>query len=95
MTEEKQPHKAPSPTRGDPSPWAVAGLGMQFFVALIAFVYAGNWLDARVGTSPVFLFAGVFVGGGGSFYLSYRRLMRTAYPEDKPPTASRDGSVGQ
>ena len=76
MTEEKQGTTPPASASDGPSPWAVAGLGMQFFLALLAFVYAGNWIDARFGTAPVFLFAGVFVGGGATFYLSYRRLTR-------------------
>jgi hypothetical protein len=58
------------------SPWALAGLGTQFFVALVAFGYAGNWIDARLGLSPLFLLVGVFVGGGGTFFVSYRRLMK-------------------
>jgi F0F1-type ATP synthase assembly protein I len=64
-----------SPKAGEHSPWALAGLGVQFFAALILFVYAGSWLDDRFGLSPLFLLLGLFVGGGGSFYLSYRRLM--------------------
>jgi F0F1-type ATP synthase assembly protein I len=54
---------------------ALAGLGVQFFATLLLFVYAGTWLDNRLGTSPLCLLLGLFVGGGGSFYLSYRRLM--------------------
>lgn len=72
----KEPRRArradPSPT--DASPWALAGLGVQFFVALIVFAYAGNWLDKRAGTAPVLLVLGVFLGGGGSFFLNVRRL---------------------
>ena len=64
-----------APKAGERSPLALAGLGVQFFAALILFVYAGTWLDERFGTSPLFLLLGLFVGGGGSFYLSYRRLM--------------------
>lgn len=58
----------------DGSPWALAGLGMQFFASLLLFVYGGAWLDRRMDSSPLFLLLGVFVGGGGTFYLSYRRL---------------------
>ncbi|MES2524996.1 MAG: AtpZ/AtpI family protein [Gemmatimonadota bacterium] len=70
-----------SPPPGERSPWALAGLGMQFFAALVLFVYAGNWMDERFGTSPLFLLAGLFIGGGGTFYLSYRRLMRDGDPK--------------
>ncbi|HYW33152.1 MAG TPA: AtpZ/AtpI family protein [Gemmatimonas sp.] len=60
---------------GERSPLTLAGLGVQFFGAIVLFVYAGNWMDSRFDTSPLFLLAGLFLGGGGSFYLSYRRLM--------------------
>jgi F0F1-type ATP synthase assembly protein I len=60
---------------GEVSPWALAGLGMQFFVAILLFVYAGNWLDRRLGSAPLFLLGGLFLGGGGSFWTAYRRLM--------------------
>ena len=60
---------------------------MQFFVALIGFVYLGNWIDRRFATGPTFLLLGVFLGGGGSFYLSYRRL--TAPPPDAQDPSHR------
>jgi F0F1-type ATP synthase assembly protein I len=57
---------------------------MQFAAALVGFGYLGQWLDSRFDTSPVFLLAGVFLGGGGTFYASYRR--HTA------PSATTDGA---
>ncbi|MEI6740198.1 MAG: AtpZ/AtpI family protein [Gemmatimonadaceae bacterium] len=71
----KDADRGASPPR-EVSPWALAGLGMQFVVALLCFVYAGNWVDARFHTAPVGLLVGVFVGGGGSFVLGVRRIMR-------------------
>jgi F0F1-type ATP synthase assembly protein I len=69
---------------GEVSPWALAGLGMQFFMAILVFLYAGTWLDRRFGTAPLFLLGGVFLGGGGAFYSGYRRLTapRTPKPQD-------------
>ena len=52
-----------------------AGFGVQFAIAVLLFLYAGNWVDQRVGTSPLFLVLGVFVGAGASFYSIYQRLM--------------------
>ncbi|WP_373061604.1 AtpZ/AtpI family protein [Gemmatimonas sp.] len=49
---------------------------MQFFASILLFVYAGNWLDRRFDSSPLCLLVGLFVGGGGTFYASYRRLMK-------------------
>jgi F0F1-type ATP synthase assembly protein I len=57
------------------SPWALAGLGLQFCVAIVMFVYLGNWLDRRLDTAPLFLLGGVLVGGGGTFYSGYRRVI--------------------
>ncbi|WP_409926917.1 AtpZ/AtpI family protein [Gemmatimonas sp.] len=56
------------------SPWALAGLGTQFFGAILLFVWIGGWLDRRFDSTPLFLLGGVLLGGGGSFFMSYRRL---------------------
>ena len=77
MTSEPNP---PTPPDGDPSPLGVVALGFQFAAALIAFGYAGQWLDVRLNSAPVFLMIGVFFGGGGTFYLNYRRLMAPQPP---------------
>ncbi|MFN0097275.1 MAG: AtpZ/AtpI family protein [Gemmatimonadaceae bacterium] len=52
-----------------------AGLGLQFVVSLLLFLYAGQWLDRRMGTAPLFLYVGVFTGAGAAFYSMYRMLM--------------------
>lgn len=88
MAETPQKSTRESKPTGEVSPWALAGLGMQFCVAIIVFVYAGNWLDRRMDTAPLFLLGGVFVGGGGVFYSSYRRLMATS--EQTPPRQDSD-----
>ena len=78
---------------GEVSPWALAGLGMQFFAAILFCVYAGNWIDRRLGSAPLFLLAGLFVGGGGAFYSSYRRLMATS--NSKAPDNPQDHDSSQ
>lgn len=83
-----------TPTR-ERSPWALAGLGIQFFVAIVLFVILGNWLDKRLGSAPLFLLSGLFLGGGGTFYLSYRRLMaRFSDTKHTPSAAERSSDVG-
>jgi F0F1-type ATP synthase assembly protein I len=92
MTDEKHGPNRPSSSTSEKSPWALAGLGAQFFVALFAFVYAGNWVDARLHTSPLFLLSGVLVGGGGTFYVSYRRLMRDVNESEQNRSDQDNGS---
>ena len=52
-----------------------AGLGLQFAVSILAFLYAGQWVDRKLQTSPLFLIIGVFVGASASFFAIYRSLM--------------------
>lgn len=82
MAEKPAPTPRGTTPTGEVSPWALAGLGAQFLAAILLFVTAGNWLDRRLGTSPWFLLGGLFFGGGGSFYLSYRRLTAPRAPRD-------------
>ena len=51
-----------------------AGIGFQFALTILIFVFAGVWLDKRLGTSPWLLLVFVFVGAAGGFYSMYRRV---------------------
>lgn len=51
-----------------------AGVGVQFAVAILAFLFLGRWVDSRLGTAPVFLIVGAFVGAAGGFYSMYRKV---------------------
>jgi F0F1-type ATP synthase assembly protein I len=59
-----------------PAGMEVAGIGFQFAAAILLFLYAGKWLDGKLGTAPLFLILGVFVGAGAGFYSMYRKLIR-------------------
>lgn len=78
MTSEPNPR---TPPEGEVNPMRVAGLGVQFAAALIGFGYLGQYLDRKFNSAPIFLMIGVFFGGGGTFYLSYRRLMAPRPPQ--------------
>jgi F0F1-type ATP synthase assembly protein I len=87
MDREPHPPTAGRP-RGEPSAGgkgglAVAGLGFQFAASLLLFYYAGQWLDRRLGTAPVFLLVGVFVGAGASFFVMYKQLMAAQRREEE------------
>ena len=60
-----------------------SGLGLQFAGSILLFLYAGQWLDRRLGTEPLFLYVGVFAGAGGAFYSMYRSLMADQQREER------------
>jgi F0F1-type ATP synthase assembly protein I len=76
------------PTTPDGVPLGtLASLGAQFAAALVAFGFLGRWLDQRWHSEPWCLLLGVFLGGGGVFFTSYRRIMAqgaNARPHDAP-----------
>ena len=80
---DQEPKRSPLAREGGTSAAAVAGLGMQFVVAILLFLFLGKWLDERLGTTPWLLIAGVFLGAGASFYSIYRRLMADQKREDE------------
>lgn len=60
-----------------------AGLGLQFALSILLFLFVGQWLDGRLGTEPLFIFLGVFLGAGAAFYSMYRSLMADLRREDE------------
>jgi F0F1-type ATP synthase assembly protein I len=86
--------KGPGASGEGPGAGAYAGFGMQFVVALLLFLYLGQWVDRRFGTSPVFLLIGIFVGAGGSFYAMYRKLMAAQAREDEARRAAKQAAAG-
>jgi len=68
-----------------------AGIGLQFAVTVLAFVFAGMWLDRRLGTTPWLVVALTFLGTGGGMYRMYRRAMASA--QRLPP--ARGGGRGR
>jgi F0F1-type ATP synthase assembly protein I len=86
MIEERdrlEPKRSPHVREPATSGAAVAGLGLQFVVSLLLFLFIGKWLDERLGTAPWLLITGVFLGAGASFYSIYRRLMADQRREDE------------
>lgn len=78
-------------TGGGPSVAEFAGAGLQFALAILLFVFLGQWLDRRLGTAPWCLMGGVFLGAGGGFYSMYRKLMAAQARDDAARNARRDG----
>ena len=55
----------------------LAAGGLQFTGTVILGVFAGIWLDEKLGTSPWMVIVLVFVGAALGFYLLYRNLMKS------------------
>ena len=81
MEDEKGLRKA-SPA-GGLSGADFAGVGLQFAAAIVVFLFAGQWIDNKLGTNGVFTIAGVFVGGGAAFYNMYRKITAAQRRDDE------------
>ena len=88
--------KSKPPIRPEPkSPDSInvgsfAGAGLQFAISLVLFLLLGQWMDRKFGTSPVFLLAGVFIGGAGAFYSMYRKLSAAQKADDERRKQNRE-----
>jgi F0F1-type ATP synthase assembly protein I len=66
-----------------------AGLGIQFAAAIIVFLFAGQWVDDRLGTGGLFTIAAVFIGAGAAFYNMYRKITAAQRRDDEERLANR------
>lgn len=53
----------------------LAGLGLTLGLAIALFAWLGSRLDGWLGTAPLFVLIGTFIGFGGGFYSMYWRLV--------------------
>ena len=58
----------------DASSSKLMGLGLQFVIAILLFLYAGMWLDKKLGTAPWLLLLGALIGAGAGFYSLWRAM---------------------
>jgi F0F1-type ATP synthase assembly protein I len=75
--------KPEKPAKDELNIGSFAGVGLQFAVSIVLFLFLGQWLDQKFGTSPVLLLVGVFIGGGAAFYSMYRRLAAAQKADDE------------
>ena len=80
MDDEKRPQQS---SRKGLSGADFAGLGVQFALAIVVFLFIGQWVDKRAGTSGLFTIVGTFVGAGGAFYLMYRKITAAQKLDDE------------
>jgi ATP synthase protein I len=59
--------------------WAVAlrfiGVGWFVAISILLGVWGGLWLDAKLGSAPVMVIVGLFLGLAVAFYGVYRMLL--------------------
>ena len=77
-------HRLAGPTLGE-----YGGVGLQFALTIVAFMFAGMWLDRRLGTSPWLLILFVFGGASAGFYSIYRKLMAAQRRADDARRSAR------
>ncbi len=64
--------------------WAAgrySGYGLTWALSTLLFLLGGWWLDGKVGTTPLFMILGAFVGAGAGFYSLYRHIV--VEPQDR------------
>lgn len=59
---------------GAGSAGSFAGLGIQLAISILLFLYLGQWLDKKLGTDPLMLILGVFIGAALGIYNMYHML---------------------
>lgn len=51
------------------------GYGLTWALSTLLFLLVGWWVDSKLGTMPIFLILGAFVGAGAGFYSLYFHLV--------------------
>lgn len=51
------------------------GFGLTWALSVLLFLGVGAWLDSRLGTGPLLLIVGAFVGAGAGFYSLYYHIV--------------------
>ncbi|MDB4917683.1 MAG: hypothetical protein JWM95_5327 [Gemmatimonadetes bacterium] len=92
---DRDPFQAGPPAdpqgNGDTPFGEYSGLGLQFAVSVVVWVFVGQWLDRKFATAPWLLIAALFVGGGLSFWNMYTKLMAVLRRDDAARAARKSG----
>lgn len=65
-----------------------AGYGMTIAASAALFAWLGTLLDELLGTRPLFVILGAFLGFSAGFYSMYRRLaLDSSHERDEGPPA--------
>lgn len=69
-----------------------AGIGLQFALSIVLFLYLGQWVDRKLGTNGLFMLLGVMLGFGAAFYSIYRSLMADQRREEEAEAARKQAA---
>lgn len=61
------------------------GLGLTLALAVLFFLGIGAWIDSKLGTSPLLLILGAFIGAGAGFYSLYYHIVIEPRQRDNDP----------
>jgi ATP synthase protein I len=61
-----------------------AEIGLSLLVTTLVGAFAGRWVDGQLGTSPVFVMIGFFVGAGLGTVIIIRLITRFLKTFDQP-----------
>lgn len=94
MTDDRSRNQTPEkPENEELNLSSFAGVGLQFAVSIVLFLLLGQWADRKLGTSPVLVLVGVFIGGGAAFYSMYRRLTAAQKADDERRRRQKEGKT--
>lgn len=51
------------------------GFGLTWALSVLLFLGVGAWLDSKLGSGPILLILGAFVGAGAGFYSLYYHIV--------------------
>lgn len=67
--------KGPDPRDVTRASGQFMGLGLTWALSVLLFLGVGAWLDSKLGTGPLLLILGAFVGAGAGFYSLYYHIV--------------------
>lgn len=51
------------------------GFGLTWALSVLLFLMVGWWIDGKIGTEPLFMILGAFLGAGAGFYSLYQHVI--------------------
>ena len=72
LRRKKELLSAAEPGGKNDGPNPMVGLGLQFVVTILVFLFVGQWMDRKFGTTPWLLLVGVLLGAALGMWMMIR-----------------------